>query len=115
MIVHRISRPQTLYRRCVLILNIVGMIACFLFVPNLFSIVSLPANIIQLVIIYSLAAESLLRIVTAVMGLQKDEPSEKSAKKRLQNTEKAVQCKYTSNGARRGFLCGRPFDFEVIL
>lgn len=89
MIVHRISRPQTLYRRCVLILNIVGMIACFLFVPNLFSIVSLPANIIQLVIIYSLAAESLLRIVTAVMGLQKDEPSEKKRKKKVAKHRKS--------------------------
>lgn len=70
MIVHRISRPQTLYRRCVLIINITGMIACFTLVPNLFSVVMLPANIIQLVVIYSLAAESLLRIITAVMGVQ---------------------------------------------
>ena len=65
------------------------MIACFLFVPNLFSIVSLPANIIQLVIIYSLAAESLLRIVTAVMGLQKDEPSEKKRKKKVAKHRKS--------------------------
>ena len=90
MIVHRISRPQTLYRRCVLIINIAGMIACFTLVPNLFSVVMLPANIIQLVVIYSLAAESLLRIITAVMGVQRQGERTSRLKKRRKSKAKKV-------------------------
>ena len=64
MIVKKISTPLNSYRLCVLLFNIAGMLCCFLFIPSLFSVVHLPANIVQLVVVFSLAAESLLRALT---------------------------------------------------
>lgn len=66
MILRHISTPLNKFRIFVFVLNIVGMILCFFFVPNLFSIVKLPATIVQLVIIFSFAAESIFRILTAI-------------------------------------------------
>ena len=64
MILRHISTPLNKYRLFVFVINIIGMILCFLFVPQLFSIVRIPATIMQLVIIFSFAAESLFRIFT---------------------------------------------------
>ncbi len=66
MILRHISTPLNKFRIFVFVLNIVGMLLCFFFVPNLFSIVKLPATIVQLVIIFSFAAESIFRILTAI-------------------------------------------------
>lgn len=66
MILRHISTPLNKFRIFVFVLNIVGMILCFFLVPNLFSIVKLPATIVQLVIIFSFAAESIFRILTAI-------------------------------------------------
>lgn len=67
MILRHISLPLNKYRSLVFIINIAGMLLCFLFVPQLFSIVRLPATIMQMVIIFSFAAESLFRIFTVAV------------------------------------------------
>ena len=64
MILQRISTPMNKYRVFVFIINIIGMILCFYLLPDLFSVVRLPATIVQLVIIFSFASESILRILT---------------------------------------------------
>ena len=51
------------YRIVVFIINIVGLLLCFFLLPGLFSIVQLPASIVQLTVVFSFAAESLLRIL----------------------------------------------------
>lgn len=71
MIVKKISTPLNSYRLCVLLFNIAGMLCCFVFIPSLFSVVHLPANIVQLVIVFSLAAESLLRALTLIVEKSK--------------------------------------------
>lgn len=53
MILRHISTPLNKYRLFVFVINIIGMVLCFLFVPQLFSIVRIPATIMQLVIIFS--------------------------------------------------------------
>lgn len=67
MILRHISLPLNKYRLLVFFTNIIGMLLCFLFVPQLFSIVRLPATIMQMVIIFSFAAESLFRIFTVAV------------------------------------------------
>lgn len=64
MILRRISLPMNTYRIIVFIINIVGLLLCFFLLPGLFSIVQLPASIVQLTVVFSFAAESLLRILT---------------------------------------------------
>lgn len=64
MILRHISVPLNKYRGAVFGISILGMLLCFFLLPNLFSIVRLPATIVQLVIIFSFAAESIFRILT---------------------------------------------------
>ena len=64
MILHRISTPLNSYRLMVMIVNITLMAACFLFIPEFFSIVHIPASSMHLTVIYTLAAESLFRMLT---------------------------------------------------
>lgn len=80
MIVKKISTPLNSYRLCVLLFNIAGMLCCFLFIPSLFSVVHLPANIVQLVIVFSLAAESLLRALTLIVEKSKSPKETKKSK-----------------------------------
>lgn len=66
MILHRISVPFNKYRRGVFLANLAGITLSFLFIPHFFSIVRIPATSVQLTIIFSLAAESLFRLLTIV-------------------------------------------------
>ncbi len=67
LILQRISTPMNKYRIFVFVINIIGMIFCFYLLPDLFSVVRLPATIAQLVIIFSFASESILRILTFII------------------------------------------------
>lgn len=87
MIVKKISTPLNSYRLCVLLFNIAGMLCCFLFIPSLFSVVHLPANIVQLVVVFSLAAESLLRALTLIVEKSKS-PKSTGKAKRSKETKK---------------------------
>lgn len=64
MILHRISTPFNKYRRNVFWLNIAGIMLSFIFIPHLFSISLIPATSVLLTLIFSLAAESLFRILS---------------------------------------------------
>lgn len=67
MILRRISVPFNKYRHGVFLINLAGIVLSFLFIPHLFSIVRIPATSVQLTIIFSLAAESLFRILTVII------------------------------------------------
>ena len=66
MILWRISRPFNGYRIFVFLLNILGMVLCFSFLPDFFALVRIPITSIHLTVLFSFAAESIFRILTAL-------------------------------------------------
>lgn len=64
MILWHISRPLNGYRIGVFVFNILGMVLCFAFLPDLFGIVRIPVTSIHLTVLFTFAAESLFRLLT---------------------------------------------------
>lgn len=83
MILRRISLPFNKYRNIVYWINIAGMVLSFIFIPHIFAITSIPATSVQITIIFSLAAESLFRILTSLVeGCEMSFKRRRNAKRR---------------------------------
>ena len=68
MILFKICQPLNTLRVIVWIGSIIGLLACSIFLPDLFAITGMSVECIMLFVVFSIATEPVLRYLTMLVG-----------------------------------------------
>ena len=68
MILFKICQPMNILRTVVWFASIIGLLACSIFLPDLFAITGMSAECIMLFVVFSIATEPVLRYLTLLVG-----------------------------------------------
>ena len=68
MILYKICQPLNTIRVIVWVGSIIGLLACSIFLPDLFAITGMSSKCIMLFIVFSIATEPVLRYLTLLVG-----------------------------------------------
>ena len=72
MILYRICQPFNVFRIVIWVGCVIGLLACSIFLPDLFAITGMSTKCIMLFVVFSIATEPVLRYLTMLVGGMQD-------------------------------------------
>lgn len=72
MILYRICQPFNVFRIVIWVGCVIGLLACSIFLPDLFAITGMSTKCIMLFVVFSIATEPVLRYLTMLIGGMQD-------------------------------------------
>ena len=72
MILYRICQPFNVFRIVIWVGCVIGLLACSIFLPDLFAITGMSTKCIMLFVVFSIATELVLRYLTMLIGGMQD-------------------------------------------
>ena len=72
MILYRICQPFNVFRIVIWVGFVIGLLACSIFLPDLFAITGMSTKCIMLFVVFSIATEPVLRYLTMLVGGMQD-------------------------------------------
>ena len=72
MILYRICQPFNVFRIVIWVGCVIGLLACSIFLPDLFAITGMTTKCIMLFVVFSIATEPVLRYLTMLVGGMQD-------------------------------------------